>query len=297
MATDGPSDPTQAFPPPEPPLPTPAAPEEAAEATTMLPAMDAGVPPGSGEPPSPGGGGPPGEGGGPDEPEEPSSSSRRNLAIALGVGILLLLLLLFFLLRDDSGEEVETADSTTTTETSTTTTASTTTTTSSTTTTSTSTTSTSTSTTTTAPAPADLVLSPSGLGVVSFAQGQASVVSTVSAALGAPTSEGPQTDCPAGNDYRIRWGSLFLDFRGGSFTGWEYRGGSPAMSTPEGITVGSTVGQAAGAFPGFSISETSLGPEFTSDFGGGTHISGIATDTADSGSITSMWGGDICIFR
>ncbi len=292
MASEGPSDPTQAMTPSEPPQDSQSfAPESGGEPTTVQPAMAAGAPPGGGEPPVP-------EGGGPDGTEEPPSRSRRNLAIALAAGIILLLLALFFLLRDDSGDEVETADTSTTTEsTSTTATSTTTETTSTTNTTATTTTTASTTTTTTAPTPAALVLSSSGLGAVSFGQGQASVVSTVSSALGTPTSEGPQTSCPAGNDYRVRWGSLFLDFRGGSFVGWEYRGGSPALSTAEGVSVGSTVGQASAAFPGFSISVTSLGPEFTSDFGGGAHISGLATDTSASGSISSMWAGDICIFR
>lgn len=279
MASDGPADPTQAMPPPE---PQPGAPS-GADPTTLQTGTPGGAPPG--EPPVGG------EGGGPDEP---SSNKRRNLVIAMVGGIVILLLLLFFLLRDDSPDEVETVDSTTTTELTSTTSTSTTTETTSTTTT---TTTAPTTTTTTTPPAATLTLAQSGLGAVSFGQGQAAVVSTVSGALGAPSEEGPQTDCPAGNDYRVRWESLFLDFRGGSFVGWEYRGGIPSLSTGDGITVGSTVGQAAAVFPGFSISVTSLGPEFTSDFGGGAHISGIATDTADSGQITSMWAGDTCIFR
>jgi hypothetical protein len=253
--------------------------------TTPLPLVGGGDEP-PGEPP---GGLDDGVGAEGEEPGGPGGPGRTALIIGLIVLIALLLGLSVYFLTRSSDDGTSTASTSTSSSPTTSTSTST-----STTTPSTSTTTANTATTTTT---GPLVLSSTGIGVASFNDGQSATVSATSSELGAPTEEGPVSDCPAGIDYQARWRTFFTTFTGGSFVGWEYRGAPSGLATTEGISVGSTIGDALAVWPGLTVEESTLGPEWSAPFSDDTSINGLATGLTADATITEMWAGTICIFR
>ena len=92
-------------------------------------------------------------------------------------------------------------------------------------------------------------------------------------------------------DY-ARFGALTLWFQDGKFFGWAVaQDGSSALRTASGVGVGSTRAEMESSYAA-SVSETSLGHEFTA---GG--LSGLLSNEGREGRITTMWAGGSCLFR
>ena len=110
------------------------------------------------------------------------------------------------------------------------------------------------------------LLSPGGIGVARFGQAKAQVVESLTAVLGKPGWQGPNTGCgPRYNE--VEWGELVAEFRLGSFSGYRYlKGGwplttpgspsgptssqsrGPYLATAKGISLGSTLGDVRSAY-------------------------------------------------
>ncbi len=110
------------------------------------------------------------------------------------------------------------------------------------------------------------LLSPEGIGVARFGQAQARVVEALTALLGKPAWQGPNTACgPRYNE--VEWGELVAEFRLGSLSGYRYLNGewplttpgspsgpsssqphAPYLATAKGISLGSTLGEVRAAY-------------------------------------------------
>jgi hypothetical protein len=217
----------------------------------------------------------------------------RKWALAIGAIVLVIVLALVAAQcagdddDDEAGTTTSVADTTTSTEASTTTSTEATTTTAETT------------TSTTAAAEPELALTADGIEVsgggagVSFGDPRVDAIAAMTAALGAPSEEDLQEDCPAGPADFAAWApvGLSLTFQEGDVVGWSARPTS-SLQTSEGIGIGSSVADLRAAYPGTTFTATSLGAEFDAD-----GIMGVATDDTDAGEVTDMWAGTTCIFR
>jgi len=128
---------------------------------------------------------------------------------------------------------------------------------------------------------------------VNFGMARDEAVPMLTAALGAPTATGKNSECGAGPldnvDYK---GGLTLYFQDGKFGGWAVDGrDGGSYATGNGIGIGSTLKemQAAGEV---NVEESSIGHEFTA---GG--VSGLLSANGPAGKVTDLWAGLDCIMR
>ena len=148
---------------------------------------------------------------------------------------------------------------------------------------------------------ASVVLAPDGLTLTGGAGGpkrivfggaQAGVLADVGAALGQPTEQGAQEECPGGPLYQALYAAgLQLSFQDDAFVGWSAREGS-TFRTAQGIGPGSTVGELKAAYPAATVQESSLGHEFAAG-----ELYGVVTAPSDAGKVEIMFAGTNCIFR
>ncbi len=125
--------------------------------------------------------------------------------------------------------------------------------------------------------PRGVTLGPDGLGIVTVGDSQASAVSTMTQALGAPTATGG-SGCKDRTE--VHWGDLSLEFYSGTLDGYRYLNGSqtlmgskaptPAPNTPllrtdAGATLGMNLGQLQPLYPP---------GEFTMEHGGSIVVAG-----------------------
>jgi hypothetical protein len=253
--------------------------------------------------------------------------------VVVGVAAVLLIALLVFLAVQAFGGDDEaattttftstTSDVTTTTEATTTTTTAETTTTEATTTTTAETTSTTEATTTTSTL-APLELEPDGIGAVDFGAAPDVAIAYTSDSLGPPDRDSGWVDsfsefgtCPPPEVRGVQWGPDPDGF-GYAFTllftkaatghrpaggehlfGYDYFGGEVDLSTPEGLTVGSTLLEGRTLYPTMDVNESPWDPangvwvvdDNPSD---DAQLAGYATGQSDTDLITSILGGVTC---
>jgi hypothetical protein len=137
-----------------------------------------------------------------------------------------------------------------------------------------------------------LELAGDGASRLPFGTARARVLAAIGGAMGEPTQQGMQEECPAGPLYQVGYAKgLQLVFQDSAFVGWFAREGS-ALRTAAGVGQGSTLAQLRAAYPATKVEETSLGYEF--DAG---ELYGIVTDTTDAGVVEVIFAGINCIFR
>jgi len=147
-----------------------------------------------------------------------------------------------------------------------------------------------------------------------FAFGEESelVLNELTAALGnADHDTGWRKDdtCEGSSTRRVTWGDLELVFTKGAnglepdtltFQQWHISGTSAMVSTlitPEGVGVGSTVGDLKRAYPETKVTRARSSDEagiYLTKPEGGPFIQGFTKDTEDKSPITSMWAGLAC---
>ena len=147
-----------------------------------------------------------------------------------------------------------------------------------------------------------------------FAFGEESelVLDAVTAALGnAERDTGWRKDdtCEGSSTRRVTWGDLELVFTKGAnglepdtltFQQWHigaYSTLTANMVTPEGIGVGSTVGDLKHAYPQAKVTRARSSDEagiYLTRPEGGPFIQGFTKDTDDRSAITTMWAGLAC---
>ena len=142
-----------------------------------------------------------------------------------------------------------------------------------------------------------LELRPDGIGSLRIGRDSANdVINAITNLFGAADRDGAVA-CESGSDRTVRWIAVDLTavFSKGIWAGYLYTPKrQPALTTANGLAVGSTVGALKTTYPsGLQIFTGSLGPEFAAPDG----LRGFATGTADNAAITQLGAGDICAFR
>lgn len=107
----------------------------------------------------------------------------------------------------------------------------------------------------------------------------------------------PVEDCGSGVEEQLTYANgLQLNFTQGAFTGWfvDDRAGDAVPQTVAGLGLGTSFVEFREAIPSAQVLDGStIGTEFFSDAG----YSGLLDGPAESGRITALWAGDVCIFR
>ena len=130
---------------------------------------------------------------------------------------------------------------------------------------------------------------------LTFGEPRAAVVNFLTGLHGgtAPTLS-QNGECGAGPlDFAMWDDDLTLAFQDGQFAGWWAGDQAPAgFSTIKDIHVGSTLAEVRAAWPGVTVMNDSIGPEFHTD-----SIAGTLTGTTATATVTALWAGVSCIFR
>ena len=116
---------------------------------------------------------------------------------------------------------------------------------------------------------------------------------TVRAATDRALGEGgerPTPDCGPDSS-TVQHERLFLLLQGGEFVGWTT--GSPGLTTGGGIGVGSTLADLRAALPGVTVTEGTLGPEWSTEGG----LAGFLDGTDESSLVNSVAAGVRCLAR
>ena len=115
--------------------------------------------------------------------------------------------------------------------------------------------------------------------------------------------------CEGSSTRRVSWGPLEIVLTKGAngllpdtltFQQWHVSGAKPqakSMVTPEGIGVGSTVGELKRAYPEAKVTRARSSDEagiYLTRPEGGPFIQGFTRDTEDKSPITTMWAGLAC---
>jgi len=119
-------------------------------------------------------------------------------------------------------------------------------------------------------------------------------------ALGNPTRDlsNPGSACP-GPDRLVTWGRLSLYFSGGKLAGWAYDikpAGPPQLSTPSGVTVGTTVATLRRVY-GDKLQVRPADELFPAGFRvpvGASDLTGTLTGTGGEDTTTSLAYGMSC---
>jgi hypothetical protein len=148
-----------------------------------------------------------------------------------------------------------------------------------------------------------LVLQTDGLGVLvgpatirqlPFGSTTLSTLKTVlTNTLGAPKTS-PDPECGQGPRTSLTSGSMTALFDGTKFVGWtaDSRGKHP-YSTADGIGIGSTLAAVRKAYGPVTVTNDSLGPEFSTPSG----LGGLLSSTAATGKVVTLYAGETCFFR
>lgn len=151
---------------------------------------------------------------------------------------------------------------------------------------------------------AAVALDPGGLMIViadtgstrmlDFGLPQAQVIEIVTNVAGAPGPVTTNAECGAGPMQFAEFpGGLTLLFQDDKLAGWSVGPGSAGkQSTMNGVGVGSTRSDLVAAYSGATVSETSLGQEFSA---GGLY--GVLDGPDATAKIEVMWAGTSCVFR
>jgi len=139
---------------------------------------------------------------------------------------------------------------------------------------------------------ATVVLQGDGLGLASgtstrqhtFADSAATVREAVRRSLGTGTQT--QNDCGA---VFVQHDGLVLVLRGERFVGWSATPGSP-LRTADGLGSGTTLAELRQARSDVQVRQGTLGPGFTSG-----RLAGFLDGTGDTGTVTSLYAGDVCL--
>lgn len=166
----------------------------------------------------------------------------------------------------------------------------------------------------TAPAAGALTLHADGIADVDFGADPDSAIAAVRAVLGNPSGDSGWVDpftisaCPGSEYRRVSWNALSLQFSDSTsvadgrrhFFGYEYGvvgqtdAEPPGLTTPEGIGIGSTVGELRQTYPGVSVVEGEEGLS-SSAFEVSEHgLAGLLTSAGDDGLVMLLVGGDFC---
>ncbi len=151
---------------------------------------------------------------------------------------------------------------------------------------------------------AAVALDPGGLMIVisdtgstrmlDFGLPQTQVIEIVTNVAGAPGPVTTNSECGAGPMQFAEFpGGLTLLFQDDKLAGWSVGPGSAGkQSTMSGVGVGSTRSDLVAAYSGVTVSETSLGQEFSA---GGLY--GVLDGPGATAKIEVMWAGTSCVFR
>ncbi|MFZ5747005.1 MAG: hypothetical protein ACOY45_05025 [Pseudomonadota bacterium] len=149
-----------------------------------------------------------------------------------------------------------------------------------------------------------LSLAPDGIGYVypdgrngraSFGLGADIPLQMATAALGKPTGDSINDECPAGPLRIVSFAQNFsLLFQDGKFVGWslDEGDGASSLTTVSGIGIGTTRAEMEAANQVEDVPESSLGAEFTIG-----EMSGLLSAPGKDGKVTNLWAGTTCIFR
>ena len=139
---------------------------------------------------------------------------------------------------------------------------------------------------------------PGGRGTgrkLSFGEPDAVVVDFITRLRGdQPPRRSSNAECGGGPLTFADWGDGFrLAFSEGRFAGWTAGESAPrGFTTVSGIHVGSTLAELRAAHPDVTVSEDTLGPEFSAG-----DIHGFLSGTTDAATVTTLWAGVSCMFR
>ncbi len=144
-----------------------------------------------------------------------------------------------------------------------------------------------------------VVLRPDGLGFtdggsssssLAFGSDAATVKDVLDRAFGAG-GEFETPDCGPGTS-TVQYELLFLRVQDGRFVGWTT--GSPGLTTGDGVGVGSTLAELRDSFAQVTVTESTVGTEWTTGEGG---VYGFLDGTAETSRVNSLSGGTTCVFR
>lgn len=149
------------------------------------------------------------------------------------------------------------------------------------------------------PAATRVVLRPDGLGFTDGGSSSSSLAfgaaaETVTAAVDRALGDGGEfetPDCGPGTS-TVQYETLFLRLQDGRFIGWGT--GSPGLTTGDGIGVGSTLADLRASFAQVTVTESTVGTEWTTGEGS---VYGFLDGTAETSRVNSLSGGTTCVFR
>ncbi len=112
-----------------------------------------------------------------------------------------------------------------------------------------------------------------------------------------PTVTPSSPECGNQADEQLLWpGQLSVDIRDDQMISWQLDQGSP-LTTVSGVGLGSTRAEVESSIV-IMVDESSLGTEFaTEGTGEGGGMGGLLTGPEDTGTVTELWAGEICVFR
>ena len=153
----------------------------------------------------------------------------------------------------------------------------------------------------TPPQAAEVVLGPDGLGVVNFGEEADQVVAELSALLGRPSDDRPLGSCPSGEVERlVEFAELavLVGRRQGTprFVAWDLgppSGALPALTTAEGVGVGTTLAALRAAYGDrLEVSgDDPFGPSFEVRVPAPGRLTGNLTGTTTSDTVATLGGG------
>jgi hypothetical protein len=158
-----------------------------------------------------------------------------------------------------------------------------------------------------------VVMSSSGLGIVSLGQDATQVITVLTEVLGKPTQDSgwhpEEVGCGIGAKVReVFWGPLLVQFSSGAspvvadqrehmlmYAFADDKGTTPLLHTDKALVLGSTVATLKKAYPNVRISTSELeGPVFQVD-DSPTGLSGALTSLTDDGVVVILRAGALCV--
>jgi hypothetical protein len=156
---------------------------------------------------------------------------------------------------------------------------------------------------------AAVALKPDGIGDLAFGAGEAEARAALTKAFGPPTFDEslPAESCSTGATRRVSWGDLTVLLGpgpGGGLTmvGWTYGTtappASPALTTAEGIGVGSTVAQLRAAYGDrLQVSQDTAAGVVRFTVPGSRYqlpLAGVVSGPGDTATVRALYAGSYC---